>query len=190
MKEPPSLKVVKGDWVQSPEWLTFPNMIGAPSPEDPSRKVLYRIALHDVVKAAENRRRQPAYQLWSVLLGQKPPVPCQGDDPAGKLTDLMSAHACFKGLNRPNGDDDDSAECLAYVLKPSHFYEYDFRPPLVLSSLRQVEPDIVFVAYAKLDVPSEGSIRGVLTHWEFVYAAQDMPDLPENWSNRYQTRLW
>lgn len=191
MTLPPKLSVVAGSWVQAPELLRLPQTILSPTPEDKGKACKLRVAKEDVIKAAENRRRQVAYQFWSVLAGKAPPVPVQyeGDKDSG-LTTLMDAKACFKGLKRPNGDDDHSAECVAYVLKPAYFYEYEFRPPLVLSVKQAVNLDVVFVAYAKLDVPSAGAIRGVLTHWEFVFAAEDNLLLPENWQNRYQERLW
>lgn len=190
MSKPP-FQVIQGDWVESAEWLTFPPLITAPTPADKTQVTQLRIARDDLMKAAGLRRRQPAYQLWSVLLGSPPPVPMHGiADPAGGLITLMDANACFRGLKRPCAGDDLGDGLIAYALKPEWFFAYEFRAPVLLAAKERVPPDLVFMAYAKLDVPPGETVSGVLTHWEFVNADQEEPLLPADWKSRYVEKLW
>lgn len=183
-------KLIEGDWVEAPGWLDFPKTVSAPSPQDRSELFDLRISRSDLLKAADARRRQPAYQLWSVILGRVPPVPGAPDDIKG-LTDLTHAHACFAGLKRGCGADDDGDGFLAYVLKPACFYSFRPRPPLVFTEKKELAPDLVFMAYARLDHPpgTKGTC-GVLTHWEFVKADETDCMLPDEYKSRYREQLW
>jgi hypothetical protein len=145
----------------------------------------------DVHKAAAVRRREPAYLFWSVLSGKAPPVPHREADPDGGLTTLYDAHALFEGLRRPIGQDGDGARFLAYILKPTHFYAYHARLPLMVTEKEAVPADLVFAAYVRLDEPADkGDFLGVLTHWHFIGADPRDPMLPEGYENRYLRRLW
>ena len=56
---------------------------------------------------------------------------------------------------------------------------------------RQAVPaDLVFMAYVRLDEPSDGATRGVLTHWQFVEADNKHGDLPLGFEHRYDRRHW
>ncbi len=67
----PSLRVIKGSWIAGSEWLNFPTTVAAPSPFDRLQACSFRIAKEDVVKAALARRREPAFSLWSIVLGMR-----------------------------------------------------------------------------------------------------------------------
>lgn len=189
MSEP--LRVLQGDWVVAPDWLNLPQTIRARAPEDRNRPCRVRVNKDDVVKAAGQRRRQPAYDFWSVLNGRAPPVPYIGDHPEAGLLSLFDAHACFQGLCRPIAEDGSGDGFLAYILKPFWFFVYDARPPLVMCLKEAVPADLVFVAYVRLDHPSEaGGARGVLTHWHFVEADRRDVMLPQGYDKRYSRRLW
>jgi hypothetical protein len=177
------------------EWLKFPNSVHAPSPFD--RKVLCRLKIshNDTRKAARAGRRQPAFDLWSIVLGYPPPVPGVGarnDLIPGALTSIAEAHACFRGIQRPLAEDDDGRDVIAYILRPRFFYEYD--PNMVSVALKVPVPrDVIFVVYARLskadDVATAGPV-GVITHWGFVEADSANPKLPVKYSSRYRTQLW
>lgn len=194
MADTPPLRVIRGDWVASPDWLAFPQTVRARSPFDRSKVVELRVARGDLLKAAGLRRRQPAYEFWSMILGTVPPVP--GADrfaPEGAtgLIALQDAHACFRGVRRPCAEDDDGDQMVAYVLKPTAFFMYEARPPIMFLRREPVPKDLVFVAYAKLDAPCEQAPNiGVLTHWQFVEADETDANLPEDFNGRYTERLW
>jgi len=177
------------------EWLRFPDFVRAPSPFDRLTLCTLKISHNDTCKAARAGRRQPAFDLWGIVLGSPPPVPgvdARNDFIAGALTSIKEAHACFRGIERPLAEDDDGRNVVAYVLRPRFFYEYD--PNMVSVALKVPVPrDVVFVVYARLidekDVVSSGPV-GVITHWGFVEADRSDPRLPVNHSSRYRERLW
>lgn len=174
-------------------WLRFPESVLAPTPGDKSKYWRLKIAQNDVRKLALAGRRQPAFDLWSVVLGQAPPVPGveRRNNPQPKdLTSLQDAHACFRGIKRPLAEDDTGDNVIAYVLRPHFFYEYD--PTMVsVASKIPVPRDVVFVVYARIDGESgTGEPRGTLTHWGFVESDRKALFLPISHASRYRTRLW
>lgn len=189
-----SLNVIDGDWLAPPEWLTFPKVVKARSPLDKAALCEFRVSHGDLFKAAGLRRRQPAYDFWSSIVGRVPPVP--GSDKltiesANALTTLQDANACFRGIQRPCGEHDDGAGYIAYALKPKVMFACDLRPPIVQLNRLEVPPDLVFMAFARLDVSSEPATNmGVLTHWQFVDADEIDPNLPVDHQNRFAERLW
>lgn len=189
--EKPFSVIEGGPWVASPDWLNLPATIRARSPDDRNRACRVRVNRDDVVKAARMRRRQPAYEFWSVLNGRAPPVPHRVPAPEDGLLSLFDAHACFQGVRRPIAEDQDGGSFIAYVLKPRCFFLYEPRPPLILCLKEQVPPDLVFVAYVRLDNPSEtNATKGVLTHWQFVEADERDALLPVGFDQRYVRQLW
>ena len=189
MQEP--FRVIQGDWVASPKWLDLPATVRSRSPEDRNTLCRVRVNREDVHKAAANRRRQPAYEFWSILHGKPPPVPHRVENPDAGLMTLFDAHACFQGVRRPIAEDADGDGFLAYILKPTVFFLYEPRPPLVLCLKEEVPEDLVFVAYVKLDNPAEtNATKGVLTHWHFVEADKRDALLPAGFDQRYVKQLW
>jgi hypothetical protein len=174
--------------------LQLPKAVLARSPHNRDVICTLSLATKDLQKAAKAGRRQPMYELWSVILGSPPPVPGvehRNNPGADDLTSLMEAHACFRGIERPLAEDDDGAKVVAYVLRPRFFYEYD--PDMVSLALRVPVPrDLVFVTYARLlgEGGKTGELVGVVTHWGFVEADPRNLRLPVNSSTRYRERLW
>lgn len=192
----PSLSIVQGSG--SPrvsKWLTFPATVVAPSPFDKAQTCEFRIAREDLVKSVLSARRQPIFELWSCILGAPPPVnnvETFNLKPSDGLTSLGDAHACFQGVKRPCGEDDDGSAWLAYILKPDAFYEYVSHMACVAHK-QEAPSDIVFVAYVRLDepcAPDGHRVKGVLTHWHFVIADEADASLPEEYQKRYDRRLW
>jgi len=192
----PKLIVVQGSWIASSKWLNFPATVKAPSPFSRGELCEFRIGREDAVKQARAHRRQPVLDLWSCILGEPPPVPNVMryiERPYDGLTSFSMAHACFRGIRRPCGEDADGENILAYVLKPTSSYEYV--PNLVCVVAKSaVAADLVFVAYVKLDhpcVPEGHLVKGVLTHWQFVEADEGAAfSLPIDYESRYRERLW
>lgn len=177
------------------DWLRFPNFVHAPSPFDRTRLCRLRISHADTRKAAQVGRRQPAFDLWSMVLGCPPPVPGVGarnDMIPGALASIAEAHACFRGIQRPLAEDDDGGGVVVYIIRPRFFYEYD--PNMLSVALKVPVPrDIVFATYARLvdsDNASSTGTAGTITHWGFVESDRADPRLPINYESRYRTRLW
>lgn len=182
--------IFQGRWVASPEWLNFPDTIRARSPFDKTKSCQMQLGRRDLIRAAEAHRRQIAYALWSTLLGKAPPVPHHLVDANSGLTRLEDAHACFMGVKRPVSDDDSGDRMVAYVLKPTFQFVFEFLPPIVFARKMPVPPDLVFVAFAHLDkIEDRGSTMGVLTHWQLI-DADSTGMLPVGHSARYNMRLW
>jgi hypothetical protein len=108
------------------------------------------------------------------------------------LSGLKDAHALFRGIERPLAEDDDGANVLAYVVKPTTMYEYDSNSMVSVALKITVPQDVVFVVYVRLDNPDAApeDMTGIVTHWGFVEADKDDPTLPTEYNSRYRQRLW
>lgn len=177
------------------DWLRFPNFVHAPAPVDRKNLCRLKISHADTRKAARAGRRQPAFDLWSIVLGCPPPVPGVGarnDMIPGALVSIAEAHACFRGIERPLAEDNDGRDVVVYVLRPRFFYEYD--PNMVSVALKVPVPrGVVFATYVRLiesDTISRAAAAGTITHWGFVESDHADPRLPIDHETRYRTRLW
>lgn len=177
------------------DWLRFPNFVHAPSPFDRQNLCRLRISHADTRKGARAGRRQPAFDLWSMVLGCPPPVPGVGarnDLVSGALVSISEAHACFRGIQRPLAEDNDGGDVAIYILRPRFFYEYD--PNMVSVALKVPVPrDVVFATYVRLvdsDKVDLVNPAGTITHWGFVESDRADQRLPINHQSRYRARLW
>ena len=152
--------------------------------------VNWRVSRGDLLKAAANLRRQKVLDFWAIVAGKNPPIRAFGMEQSGSLVSLADASACYQGLKRPCGDDDNGDERVIFILNPLEFFEYQFRPPIVHVNKRSVPEGLVFAAYARLDHPPEGGVRGVVTHWEFLEACPHEGTLPIDHGDRYCRLLW
>jgi hypothetical protein len=122
----PMLRGFVSDHVPSRGWLDLPETVAGPSRDDRSGVASFRLPTDDIRKAVTACRRQPVMELWSVVIGEPPPVPhvwtWQGNVPADiGLTRLTLAHACFHGIKRPLAEDDFGDDVFVFVLKPEFF---------------------------------------------------------------------
>jgi hypothetical protein len=177
------------------QWLQFPDSMLAPSPQDRTKLCKLKIAQNDVRKLARAGRRQAAFELWSIVLGQIPPVPGverRNTPHPDDLTSLRDAHACFRGIKRPLAEDDNGDHVFAYILRPHFLYEYD--PSMVsVASKVPVPRNVVFVTYVRFNRQfSEGisEPQGTVTHWGFVESDPKALFLPVNYASRYRTKMW
>lgn len=111
---------------------------------------------------------------------------------------LVSAHAAFRGVNRPVGDDERGLDHVVFVSKPS--VHFRFAPSMAcVAEPRELPSDVVLATYVKLDFP-EGRpnparkvtvpVGGIITHWELIEADPDDRLVPVHSSERYRRRLW
>lgn len=189
------LASIEGGSQPLPEWLRFPSVVLAKSPYDQDVTCRFRVSATDCHRGLLSNRRQPAFELWSAVMGLPPPVLGVGASknypPAAGLSSLRQAHACFEGLKRPIGNQDGGDGVVVYVTKPSCAYRY--RPsPTGTAEKFSVPEDVVFLTCVKLDVPYEPNAMasGVVTHWLFSEADPNGPDLPVEFETRFARRLW
>lgn len=187
----PKLTVIKNEEVISDKtWLSFPATVDAKSPENPDKICKFRVSKLDLAKQAEATRRAPIYDFWSNVIGIPPPVFAKTDTHCEGLSCLVEAHACWKGIKRPCGEDDDGAEYLIYALKPKGTYKFASKPPLTFAEYVDLPEDVIFSVLARLDNPATGDIRGVLIGWQFIETDPDDRMLPYKHETRYAKRLW
>jgi hypothetical protein len=202
--ERPKLMLIEGGGRQSSGWLDLPRLVLARHFQNPKEIISYRVSTIDIQKLHTARRRQPIFELWSIVVGEPPPVDnvsyAISRAPNHKLISLSDAHACFRGVRRPIGEDERGWDVLAYVSKPRWFFA--FRPHMVCQAEVAVVPsDLVFVTYVILDWPAQASnsraaagqrpsAQGVIVRGEFVEADPLEPDLPADFRERYRKRQW
>jgi hypothetical protein len=196
MAKKPNLQVIQGDVRPCTAWLDFPATVVARSPFDKGQTCRLRLSRADAMKAAEAYRLQPIWETWSVVVGEPPPVPNVKswgvNVPAEEgLTELVEAHACFRGIRRAIAEDDNGDHMVAYILKPRFFYEHATN--MVCAAAKRATPaGLVYVAYARLDEPHDpnSTTVGVVTHGGFVEVDSNDPLLPVDHDSRYVQRLW
>ncbi|TPI39198.1 hypothetical protein FJW07_13490 [Mesorhizobium sp. B3-1-9] len=162
----------------------------------------YRVATGDVRKHLQAGRRQPILDLWWHVHGEVPPVPGVSASSIGSsqgTPGLAGAHACFRGLMRPAGEDDRGFDFAAFITKPATGFRYE---PSMACPIRQyqIPGDLVFVIYARLDFPEgrrhnpvDGKppvTEGVIMLWQFVECDPKDPMLPIDHQLRFRRRLW
>ncbi len=192
----PTLRVIQGEGERCPAWLDFPPTVVARSPFDKGAICRFRMSREDATKAAAAHRLQPIWELWSVVVGEPPPVPNVRswgvNVPAEEgLIALVEAHACFRGICRALAEDDNGEDVVAYILKPLFFYKRVVN--LVCLAEKEVTPEgLLFAVYVRLDMPwnGENSTVGVVTHGGFVEADTADPLLPVDHESRFVERLW
>jgi hypothetical protein len=198
----PRFRVIEGGGHGRPSWSSLPRTILGPSPFQADVPVTYRLALNDINSALAQGRKQPIFEVWSNVIGQLPPVPNisklaieSGDR---KLIGIKNAHACFRGLMRPIGEDARGFDHFAFVCKPRWLVAYEPSMSCV-AKFQQVPDDVLFAIYAKMDYPldvpnlrSSGRTptSGVITHWQFVEADPLRSDFPVSFDRRYRKLQW
>jgi hypothetical protein len=196
------LTVIEGGAQPKPRLLRLPRTVVGPSPFNADDLIAYRIAEQDVRVALENRRRQPVLDLWSMVIGKLPPIPSisKWKELAEELAQnsFFNAHAAFRGMRRPIGDDDYGFDHVAFISKPRVRLRYV--PDMVcVAEPEEIPDDVVLATYVKLDFPegrrngrprTDVPISGLITHWELVESDSADSLLPVHSEERYRQRLW
>lgn len=196
----PALTVINGGGRKPSAWIDLPPVIVCASPSNRSEIKAYRLSGLNARKALEHGNRQPLLDIWSLMLGRIPPVnnaltKWGTEDVLSGLKPLSGAHACFRGIKRPMGDDDQGFDVLAYITKPRVMFKYE---PNLSCSIKPVciADDLVCVTYVRIDYPdivrrpqSLGVSKGVITHCEIV-EADGTGYLPIDSEERYRRKMW
>jgi hypothetical protein len=194
-------QVIEGGGRKPSAWIEIPQTTIGLSPTSPSNPCSFRIAAGGLAKMLEHGHKQPLLDLWALVLGKIPPVnnaliKWGTPEVQSKLKSISSAHACFRGIKRPVGDDDRGFDVYAYITKPAITFKYVPSMNCVVE-LVEIPNDIVCVTYIRMDYPQGRNLsgntqvlsRGIITHWELV-EADETGLLPIGHKERYTTRIW
>lgn len=187
----PDLKAIRSRVAENAFWLKFPTVVLSKSPADPSQLCRYDIDASDVRAAFKDNRRQPAFDLWSMVIGVPPPVPGVSLH-HGPLSSLKDAHACYVGIKRPIVDDDTGRTVLAYIVRPRFHFVYE--PGLrSVAQLREFPKGLLFMICVRLDSAYSTSLpipNGTVSDWAIVECDQNDHLLPRDHDKRFEERLW
>ena len=191
------LNEIVGRVSRNAEWLKFPLGIEARSPLDQNSKIFWRIDPTTVIEAfRDNNRKEPMLELLSIVLGVTPPILGASSYLAKekniRLIGLSDAHACFRGVNRPVGDDLTGANTLAYVVKVRHCFTFNDDSFCPVKLLR-LPPDVVLIVYVSMDPAYDeknANLTGVITHWSLVETQPSDAMLPVDFEKRFASRIW
>jgi hypothetical protein len=109
-----------------------------------------------------------------------------------QLSSLGDAHACFRGVNRPVGDDLTGANSLAYIVKVRHCISYNDENFCPVKLLR-LPPDVVLIVYVSIDQAyddEQANLTGVITHWSLVETQPNDAMLPIDFDKMFAIRIW
>jgi hypothetical protein len=133
-----------------------------------------------------------------MVIGKLPPVPNSSRysdyEAALRSQALEKAHACFRGVKRPVGDDPHGFDHIVFITNPGVHFRYS--PDMVcLIRPEELPGDVVLATYVLLDFPEgragatkfKAPVRGIITHWELV---ERDGLLPVHSEDRYRKRLW
>lgn len=151
----PNLRLIQGGGEQLSEWLSPPKTVVGRSPFKKDAIMAYRVAAGDLRKHIQVGRRQPIMDLWWHVYGELPPLPGAsrfGSELERQSVGLHSARACFRGIMRPVGEDDQGLDHVAFVSKPTVGFKYKPSMSCLLEPY-SIPSDLVFVIYARLDFP-------------------------------------
>lgn len=160
-----------------------------PSPDDRRALVQFRVDEITLRSLAEIRSYNKVFEYFYNVCGKLPPVNnigCHEDDQAfpDHWGGIKHAHALFKGINRPYVDGDLHEEIYIYIVAPKFVYKYVVDMACV--ARREDAPEnAVFAIYVRFD---EGV--GVIISWEWVFSDPRDGSLPDNFDDRYGSRVW
>jgi hypothetical protein len=197
----PNLVVIQGDGAKPSPWRDLPSTLIGRSPYFRDQLAIYRLAKNDIQKDIEAYKYQPVFNAWPLVLGQVPPIPnaskIERELSGHRLISMREAHACFRGLKRPVGEDNRGFDVYAFISKPTHYVRYE--PGMACQGvIERIPDDLVFASYVRIDVGRRTSaqtdapprVTGVVTHWGLVEADPSDPMLPIGFKERYRKQTW
>lgn len=191
--------LINGGGQKPSAWLDIPQTILGLSAESKTSQCGFRISTEGLRKALNVGNRQPLLDLWSLVMGEIPPVNAARMKWHGSLSapqSFSSAAACFRGMKRPVGNDDTGFDTYAYVTHPKVTFKYAPSMSCLIQPVT-IPEDIVCVTYVRFDHPVRRPVRGgervlsggVITGWELV-EADPVASLPIEWETRYRKQMW
>jgi hypothetical protein len=177
-------------------WANLPPVI-APHPTERGQQVRLQVSREFIVGNLRKNNRTPIYQAWAHLAGCVPPVPniafLHKLGVAPSLSTLENAHACFRGVERPLGNDLNGTTVYIYLLKVGVTIRFDNAPPVSVPAVHRLDDDLVFAIYvqevAGLHVAGE-SLWGTALKIELIETEPPDHALPIDHCDRYDERLW
>jgi hypothetical protein len=176
--------------------LFSPPLVFAPSPADPAVKVSLEISPKTLKKLIDAHLRVALFQGWAHVVGELPPVPnwhkMVAEHPHRRLGSLKDAHACFRGVHRPYGPENDGETVFVYVIATPDTVGWVSSLACVADIIPAPEGTLMTVQVrgASALQPNHGGVWGTITKWEFVRADPEQPLLPNDFANRYGEQLW
>lgn len=164
----------------------------APAPFNPKELVSLRIDRQLVAGIAGAGKRTKIFEMFYNICGVVPPVPGVGyHERESQFPDhfggLKHARSLFRGIKRPFKADGLDGQIYTYIVRPRFVYEY--LPHMVCVAKRYEAPnDTVLAVYVSFD--DEKCEKGAILSWEWVPVDKRDPNLPENYANRYDERIW
>ncbi len=176
------------------ESLTTEYTIYAPSPAANAELIGLVVAEERIAELATVGRITDLFGLLYNLCGIVPDVNNIGyherDENipfADNWGGLKHAHVIFKGLKRPFHEADHDSVVYIYVVSPRYTYKYV--PDMVCCARRLLPPqNAVFVAYVIFS--NDNFVSGRVINWEWVKADPLKPNMPNDFSNRYDNMVW
>lgn len=176
--------------------LEYP-VVYAPHPHTEGEYVALAISESTVQKLAAAQRRTTLFEAWGHLVGEMPPVNnathyLRHKHPGCELTTLADASACFQGVKRPYGTEDNGSDVYVFVINSQ--YTVRWSPDMAcVADVTPVPDDTVMTVQVRASTalqPSVAGVWGTITKWEFVRACPEQPALPFDHADRYANLLW
>lgn len=171
--------------------------VSARSPLDKDSTISLSISKATISKFVAAHRVTPVFEAWRHLVGEMPPINnayhyLEINHPDAMFGDIAGAHACFKGVKRPYGLEDNGDGVYIYVISTSHTIRW--MPDMAcVADVKPSPSNTVLTVQVCCDDPlhkvSE-SVWGIITKWEFVSASAEHPGLPDAYADRYEELLW
>lgn len=181
-----------------------PNIVWAPSPSDRDQLLRLFVNPETIRIMTDDRRNAGVGQYAGLVHGN---IQCVGVDNVPRWVNtggLRAANACFRGIKRKMIAPFRDKQVFVYVINPEYDYVFpgrfsDLGPNQVQRPLNSVFT--VFVSLHPDDIAAaEGAmgkfllggerIDGLVQNWNWTFCDKDDADLPDDWRNRYDERMW
>jgi len=180
---------------QQVPWIDLPDVL-CPSPWDRTKFEMVHVSDEAIHRYYRARRPEPIYAAWAHLVGGLPPINNVGSvavgEPKVTLCTLKDAHACFQGVERPCGIEEDGKSVYAFILKVDTTLAY--HPSMVcVATARVAPPNTVLAVLVRFNDPLHGEsveVDRTILRWEFVKADKSEPLLPKDYKTRYAKKMW
>lgn len=180
----------------NPDYKLFePPVVLAPNPDGSGDFITLEISASTLAKIVQSHRHTQMFEAWAHLVGEFPPVnnafKAQLENAGKELRSLRESAVCFKGVRRPVDSDDSGADVHVYSFSTP--FTVRWKPDMACVAAVMPAPEgtvmTVLVRPAASLQPVNPEVWGVITKWEFVGACPEHPDLPRDYTERYDEQL-